>query len=225
GMRQSHDKATAFSKALKDLKAKGLDKGLIQEIAQAGIEGGGLETAGALLKASSSEIGSLNSLRAGIVKSADSAGATAADAMYGAGIRAAQGLVKGLESQKKSLEKSMLDLAKFMEKSIKKALGIKSPSKVMEQVGDFTAQGFADGIRKNRSVQPAWASMLNSPQGGVSHAQGRGAVVGAGGQAGPLVIELRSSGSEIDEMLLKILRKAINVRGGNAQVVLTGRSG
>lgn len=225
GMRQSHDKATAFSKALKDLKAKGLDKGLIQEIAQAGIEGGGLETAGALLKASSSEIGSLNSLRVGIVKSADSAGATAADAMYGAGIRAAEGLVKGLESQKKSLEKSMLDLAKFMEKSIKKALGIKSPSKVMEQVGDFTAQGFADGIRKNRSVQPAWASMLNTPQGGVKHAQGRGAVVGGGGRPEPFVLELRSSGSDIDELLLKILRKAIKNRGGDVQVVLTGRSG
>ncbi|MEJ8671858.1 hypothetical protein WKI71_36495 [Streptomyces sp. MS1.AVA.1] len=225
GMRQSHDKASAFSKALKDLKGKGLDKGLIQEIAQAGIEGGGLETAGALLRASSSEISSLNQFRIGIVKSADSAGTTAADAMYGAGIRAAEGLVKGLESQKKSLEKSMLDLAKFMEKSIKKALGIKSPSKVMEQVGDFTAQGFADGIRKNRAIQQAWASMLNTPQGGMSHAQGRGAVVGAGGKGEPLVIELRSSGSEIDEMLLKILRKAINVRGGNAQVVLTGRSG
>jgi hypothetical protein len=119
----------------------------------------------------------------------------------------------------------MLDLAKFMEKSIKKALGIKSPSKVMEQVGDFTAQGFADGIRNNRSVQPAWASMLNTPQGGVSHAQGRAAVVGSGGRADPLVLELRSSGSDIDELLLKILRKAIKNRGGDVQVVLTGRSG
>lgn len=46
---------------------------------------------------------------------------------------------------------------------------------------------------------------------------------GAGAGGGPVVIELRSSGSEVDEFLLKILRRAINVRGGNAQIVLTGR--
>jgi hypothetical protein len=34
----------------------------------------------------------------------------------------------------------------------------------MEEVGDYTAEGFAVGIEKNRSVQPAWASMLNVPQ-------------------------------------------------------------
>jgi hypothetical protein len=39
----------------------------------------------------------------------------------------------------------------------------------------------------------------------------------------PIVLELRSSGKDIDELLLKILHRAIHVRGGNVQVVL-GRS-
>jgi hypothetical protein len=39
----------------------------------------------------------------------------------------------------------------------------------------------------------------------------------------PIVLELRSSGRDIDELLLKILHRAIHVRGGNVQVVL-GRS-
>ncbi|MFE9018973.1 hypothetical protein ACFYNL_10430 [Streptomyces sp. NPDC007808] len=48
---------------LADLKKRGLSSALLQQIAEAGIEGGGLETAGALLAASSSEIDSLNSLQ------------------------------------------------------------------------------------------------------------------------------------------------------------------
>lgn len=46
-----------------------------------------------------------------------------------------------------------------------------------------------------------------------------------GGQAGAgrTVLELRSSGSRVDDMLLELLRNAIRVRGGDVQVVL-GRS-
>jgi hypothetical protein len=46
------------------------------------------------------------------------------------------------------------------------------------------------------------------------------AMVAAGGRTAPVVIELRSSGSAVDDMLLKILRNAIRTRGGNVQVVL-----
>ncbi|RKN61857.1 hypothetical protein D7231_31790 [Streptomyces klenkii] len=41
-----------------------------------------------------------------------------------------------------------------------------------------------------------------------------------GGPAGPVVLELRSSGSRVDDMLLWILRDAIKVRGGDVQIVL-----
>lgn len=41
---------------------------------------------------------------------------------------------------------------------------------------------------------------------------------GAGG--GPVVLELRSSGTPLDDLLLEILRRAIRVRGGNVQIVL-----
>jgi hypothetical protein len=46
------------------------------------------------------------------------------------------------------------------------------------------------------------------------------AMMGGGGGGGPVVIELRSSGNAIDDMLLQILRKAVRVRGGNVQLVL-----
>lgn len=44
---------------------------------------------------------------------------------------------------------------------------------------------------------------------------------GAGGQQ--TVLELRSSGSKLDDLLLELLRKSIRVRGGNVQLVLAGR--
>lgn len=212
GLTESRDKGTAFAQALKDLKARGLDKGLIEEIAQAGTEGGGLETAGALLGASGSEIASLNKLRAEIVKSAGSAGATAADAMYGAGIKAAEGLVKGLQSQQDAIEKQMMRIAKSMETAIKKALGIKSPSKVMEEVGDYTAEGFAVGVEKNRSVQPAWASMLNVPRGSSGPARSTPGATSVGGQ--PIVIQLAIGKQQFGEVWVDVGREQVRSRGG-----------
>jgi hypothetical protein len=47
---------------------------------------------------------------------------------------------------------------------------------------------------------------------------------GRGRQPVPIVLELRSSGTPVDEMLLQILRRSIRVRGGNAQIVLGSRS-
>jgi hypothetical protein len=244
GLRQSRDKATAFSKALGDLRAKGLSGALLQQVAEAGVEGGGLETAGALLRASSSEIQSMNSMQSQITSAAVAAGKTTADAVYAGQIKTQEKLVKAWETTTKSLQKSMDNLAKSMEKAVEKAFGKKA-------AGGIVGAAASGGIRSNltwvgeqgpelvnlapgtrvwsspdskRMQQQAWASMLNTPRGGMRHAQGRGAVVG-GGRAEPQVIEIRSSGSDIDELLLKILRKAINNRGGNVQVVLTGRSG
>lgn len=43
---------------------------------------------------------------------------------------------------------------------------------------------------------------------------------GGGGRSQRIVLEIRSSGSDIDELILYILRHAVRVRGGNVQVVL-----
>ena len=68
--------------------------------------------------------------------------------MYDNGINAAKGLVKGLTKQKKTIEKTMMDIAKSMVKAIKKTLGIKSPSRVMARIGDWTADGLVGALRK-----------------------------------------------------------------------------
>ncbi|MFE1024962.1 phage tail protein [Streptomyces sp. NPDC058818] len=199
-----------FAKMLADLKKKGLSGDLIEQVAEAGIDGGGMETAAALLGGGSAEIKRINALQKEITKQADAAGKTAADAMYGAGIKAAEGLVKGLQAKQDLIEKMMMQTAKSMEKAIKRALGIKSPSKVMEEVGEYTAEGFALGIERNKRVKPAWASMLNVPG---AAGPSRGALP-AGRSAEPVVLEINSGGSRLDDLVVEIIRKSIRTKGG-----------
>lgn len=213
-MREGVDKSTAFSQALKDLAKKGVSKTIIQQIAEAGIEGGGLETAGALLSASASEIKTINEMQGKINSAAKSAGKTTADIMYASGIKAAEGLVNGLTKKKKAIEDAMMNIAKAMEKAIKKALKIKSPSKVMQDVGHFTAEGFAVGIKKNRRVDNAWTSMLNVPSEGAA-----GISASQAGGAGQQVIQVYIGNKMIDEIVLDSGRRVVRTRGGNVQAV------
>lgn len=206
--------AAAFDKALKDLQKRGLSKDLIAQIAQAGISGGGLETATAILGGNKDQIAQLNKFYATIDKSAGSAGKTAADAMYAAGIKAAEGLVKGLTAQQKAIEKAMLNIAKSMEKAIKKALGIKSPSRVMMSVGHYAAEGFAQGVLINRKPQKAVEDMITIPSPrSVSASSGA-----ASGQ--PLIVQLSLADKYLGEVIIDPLRKSIRHRGGNVQAVL-----
>ncbi|MBX9392285.1 hypothetical protein K4749_01390 [Streptomyces sp. TRM72054] len=201
-----------FATAIAQLRERGVSGSIIGQIAEAGIEGGGLETAQALLGASSGQIRDLNRMHKDIETAAGVAGSRAADAMYGAGIRAADGLVKGLTRQQDAIEKAMMNIAKSMEKAIKQALGIRSPSKVMEQVGDYTAQGFALGMRKNRSVQSAWASMLNVPQAPAAAASAGGAARGVGER--PIVLNVNLGGREFGQIWVDVGRREVSTRGG-----------
>jgi len=239
GLQQSYDKSSAFAKALKELKAKGLDKGLIEEIAQAGIEGGGLETAGALLGASSSEIASMNKFRAGIAKAAGSAGATTADAVFGAQIKAQQSTVTKLTKSQDNLTKSMESLAKSIERMIEKAFKGKAAGGI---VGAAASGGLRSGLTwvgeqgpelvdllpgtrvwsnpdSRRMQQQAWASMLNEPRRRAS----RGGVAPAGGSGEVLVVQVRIAEREFGELWVDTGRKEVRGRGGLQATLLPPR--
>jgi len=235
GLTASRDKTTAFSDALKGLKAKGLDKGLIQQIAEAGVSGGGLETAGALLGASGSEISSLNNLQSQIASAATSAGKTTADAYYGAAIKAQDKLVKSLTAQQAKLERAMNNLAAQMEKLISKALGHKAAGGIVGAAasgglrGGLTMvgeQGFElldlpvgshvlsnpDSRRKLAAAQAPWASMLNTPHRGSSAAAMPGGAVG-GGSDRPIVIQLAIGKQQFGEVWVDVGREQVRSRG------------
>jgi TP901 family phage tail tape measure protein len=170
-MRDQVNKATQFATQLRKLQKMGLRSDLIEQIAAAGVDQGGA-TAAALAGAGKGTINELNKLQKNMKSNAERAGAAVADSMYGAGIKSAQGLVKGLRSQEKAIEAQMLRIARAMQKAIKQALGIRSPSAVFAALGQFIPLGLARGI-----------------EAGARHATGAvrnlaGAVTGASGLAG-----------------------------------------
>ncbi|MCQ8831754.1 phage tail protein [Streptomyces malaysiensis] len=141
-----------FAKQLDELKKRGLNAQMISDIAAAGVTGGGMATAQSLLTATPEQIAQINALQAQLVSSADKAGTTVADSMYGAGIKAADGLVKGLTEKQKAIEAQMMTIAKSMERAIKSALGIRSPSRVMAKLGQHTVDGFNQGLTSRKSL-------------------------------------------------------------------------
>jgi TP901 family phage tail tape measure protein len=137
--------ATQFAANLKTLQARGLSADMIEQIASAGVEQGGA-TATALLGANGNQLKQLNSLQGQMKTAANSTGKSVADSMYGTGINAAKGLIKGLQSQEKAIDAQMLKIAKSMEKQIKKALGIHSPSRLFHEIGRFITAGLVTGL-------------------------------------------------------------------------------
>ncbi|MFJ7411583.1 hypothetical protein ACIQWZ_12315 [Streptomyces sp. NPDC098077] len=217
--------AQLFAKQLAELKKKGVRADLISQIATAGVEQGAASAA-VLANASAAQVKQINGQQAALVKAAGAAGNTAGDAMYGAGIQAARGLVRGLQNEQKSIERQMLKIATGMQKAIRQALGIKSPSRVMAAIGRFIPQGLVRGIDGERAAVDRSLSALVDPSAvpvptGV--AAGSYGAVGGTSAPGRTVIEIRSSGSRRDDLLLEELRHAIRVRGGDVQLVLAGK--
>ncbi|MFD5818114.1 phage tail tape measure protein [Streptomyces sp. NPDC127038] len=239
-MVMSRDKVVAFASALKQLRAKGYSKSIIQQVAEAGIDGGGLETAGALLEASSSEVSSFNSTQSQIESAAGSAGQTTADSVYGAAIKAQTAVVKTLTTSQNNLKKSMDRLAKSMEKMIEKALkgkasggivgaaatgGIRSGLTLVGEQGPELAElpvgsrvlSNPDSMRRLAAAQAPWASMLNTPRRAPTAAGG----VGGRAQEVKVVLEIQgTTNSRYEEFLLTEIRRMVRARGGNVQQVI-----
>jgi hypothetical protein len=221
GLKQDKAAAEAFAKNLTTLKTKGVSKDLIAQIAAAGVEQGS-SAAAALANANSDQIKAINKEQAALVAVAGKAGDAAGNAMYGAGIAAGKGLVRGLKMQQKVIEKQMLRIAEGMSKAIRKALGIKSPSRVMAQVGAYTAEGLRQGIEGGRrAVNRSMASLVETPAPG-SWDMASGRARAAASQR--VVLELRSSGRAEDDYLMGRVRRGIRKVGGpDATFALTGR--
>ena len=136
-----------FGKNIKILGDRGLSKTLLQQLISAGPDQGAAY-AKALVEATPAQLKAINSTQAQIAKASAQYGRDAADAMYDAGKQSGKGYLEGLKAQQKAIDNAMSDLAKKIQQAIKKALKIKSPSRVFAQLGQFTVAGFAQGVRQ-----------------------------------------------------------------------------
>ena len=64
------------------------------------------------------------------------------------GWQSMQGFLSGLTTNTAYMEESVRTFISGMVDTFKKQLGIASPSKVMMQIGEFTGEGFADGLKE-----------------------------------------------------------------------------
>lgn len=224
GLQGSVSQAIEFAANLAKLRKLGVRSDLIAQIAQAGVQGGS-GAAAALAHATKGELQQINSQQAALVRAADKAGVTAGDAMYGAGIKAARGLVAGLQREQSAIERQMLIIAKGMSTAIRRALGIRSPSRVMAAIGEFIPRGLVQGIEGGRPlVDRSMASLVSMPSVGALAGAGAAASgAGAAGGGGRLVLEFSSDGTSFGDALVEVLRDRIRIKGGDVQTVLGKR--
>jgi phage-related protein len=166
-MRKSLAQIKAFTTNVTKLQKKGLSKDLIRQILEMGPEAGS-QFAASLAGADQATIKRFNKLQSQIGSASSKLGKQGADLLYDSGKKAGQGFLTGLKAQQKNIEKLMLSIAKGMQKAIRRALGIKSPSRVMATVGRMTVLGLEGGItRMVPAVDQAMARVAQAVTTGV----------------------------------------------------------
>lgn len=143
GLSQKLARIRQFSSYIQILAKRGLAKGLLQQILAMGPEAG-YAYASALV--GMGNLSGINKTQTQLDAATNALGATGADIMYDAGRNAGRGFLTGLASQQKAIEQQMIAIARGMEKAIKKALGIRSPSRVGHGIGANFGGSIGGGV-------------------------------------------------------------------------------
>lgn len=151
----------SFTTTIKSLIGKGVSQGLVDQLASAGVAGGGA-VAKALAAASPAQIKEINTLFDTIgAESMANADKLAAD-LYDPGIATIQGYIKGLQSQQKALDTQIQKQLVGVVTQSKKILGIKSPSTVYQSMGADSMAGFILGLQQpyGKMTFDRWATKI-----------------------------------------------------------------
>ncbi len=197
GLRKKLEQLRRFTGYIKELAGRGLNKNLLRQILDMGPEQG-YAYASALAGAGKGTLSEINKLQKRIDTGTTSLGRIGADRLYDAGRNAGKGFLKGLESQQDAVEKLVVKIARGMQRAIKRALGIKSPSTVMAQLGAYSTEGLARGLVGG---MPVLDQALDAVSGRVAATQpvlGRPAV--AAGRGGGTVINIHVDGVLVDQL-------------------------
>jgi hypothetical protein len=206
-------KMKTFTSYINTLAKRGLNKTMLREILTMGPEEG-YAYASALAGANSKLFKEINSTQYGINAQADKLGKAGGDALYDSGKNAGKGFLKGLSSQQKAIEKQMLKIAKGMDKAIRKALGIKSPSRVMAEIGRYSTEGLAAGLTERTPVLDRALSDVSARVAATRPVIGRPAVTAGAG--GGMTVNV-AIGNAMDPVAVAREFQKVLVRYGRAQ--------
>ena len=145
-MRDAIRTTESFDKAMRQLQALNLNEASLRQLAEAGPEA--LDQARALVRSGAAGVKEINILQNRLEEIAGSNAKNLTSEFYSAGISAAEGLVKGLQSQRSKIIKEMQIIANEMVKAARKSLGIKSPSTVFDDLYSQVPAGAAQGVRR-----------------------------------------------------------------------------
>lgn len=209
----------SFKVNLQKIAKMGLNKNYISQIIAMGpVQGGQLaaELAGANL----AQIGQINAAQTQIGAMSTSLGESAANIMYEGGSQASAGFLSGLKSQESAINTEMQKIATNMVSTLKKELGISSPSRVMIQHGLMVAEGLARGMESGAGRVSQAAGKLSSAAtaGTASLSSGHRTVAST---TQPIVVNLRSevSGKVNDKELWSAVQQQTfryNIRNSGA---------
>lgn len=205
-----------FSRYVSILAKRHLNKTMLREILEMGPESG-FAYASELVGSSQKTISEINGIQSQIGKESKALGNKGADLLYDSGKNAGKGFLAGLAGQQKAIEKLMLSIATGMQKAIRKALDINSPSRVMAWLGARTTDGLGVGaVSRIPALKQAMAkvsdavagtSMAFSPGIAIGRPAGIGASAGTtvnitiNGAMDPVAV-----GREIRRVLLELKR-------------------
>ena len=128
------------------LAAKGIDRGLLQQLAEMGPEGA--DYVEAFLNMTASELGEVNSIYAETVTLPDTVASQLVASYAYAGTDAAKGLAEGLKNGQPEAIQAAEQLAAATLEAVKKVLNINSPSKEFEEIGRYSDSGLVVGLKK-----------------------------------------------------------------------------
>ncbi|KPL30676.1 hypothetical protein JI76_28495 [Streptomyces anulatus] len=212
GLAQKLAKVNQFARYISSLAKRGLSKSLLRQVIDMGPDAG-YAYASALAGMSKSALAAVTKTQTKLDTAANNVSAMGADLMYDNGRNAAKGYLKGLDSQQDAIEKQMVKIAKAMDKAIRKALGIKSPSTVAAVSGGYFTQGVAKGAVDQLPVLDRAMGAVAGRMADMRPVIGRPAFAGAG--AGGQVIHANitvqsldplAAAREVQKMLLKLGR-------------------
>jgi tape measure domain-containing protein len=157
-LQQQITDTTSLATTLQQLRKMGLNDDTYKQLLAGGVAD--LPAAQSILSGGQAAIDQVNALDKQLDAAATAMGKTASTALYQAAVDAAAGIVKGLQNQQAAIQKQMDKIADAMVAAIKKKLGIKSPSRVLAEVGAFGGQGFVDGLdSKTSDISKSAATM------------------------------------------------------------------
>lgn len=178
-----------FAGLIKKLISAGFPPALVQEVAALGTTEG-IAVANALLSGTKAQQKQLIADFGSVQSASDQIGKALAEQMYRSGIEAQKGLIRGLEANREALIKAAKKIAKTIADEVRRELGIKSPSRVFQQIGEFITEGLARGIESGSNrvnaavsglVDNTALNNLNSPLSSLSN---QGSVVGGAAAVG-----------------------------------------